>query len=339
MVGDINRQWLLANRPAGEPSESDFEMVERPVPEPGEDEFVARALFLSVDPYMRGRMRDVKSYAVPAALGEVMVGGAVSQVIASKNPAFVEGEIVQGSFGWQEYAASDGTDVRTVDASLAPVSTALGVLGMPGMTAYFGLLEVGQPETGETVVVSAASGAVGSVVGQIAGIKGCRAVGIAGGAEKCAYLSDDLGFDAAVDYKAAPELRAALAEACPDGIDVYFDNVGGATLDTVLSLINLHARIAICGMISEYNLTAPELAPRPTRALLVNRARMQGLLVHDWADRRAEGIAQMAAWIEDGKLTYKEDVIEGIENMPKAFLRLLRGENFGKQLVKAGDPD
>ena len=339
MVGDINRQWLLANRPAGEPSESDFEMVERPVPEPGEGEFVARALFLSVDPYMRGRMRDVKSYAVPAALGEVMVGGAVSQVIASKNPAFVEGEIVQGSFGWQEYAASDGTDVRTVDASLAPVSTALGVLGMPGMTAYFGLLEVGQPETGETVVVSAASGAVGSVVGQIAGIKGCRAVGIAGGAEKCAYLSDDLGFDAAVDYKAAPELRAALAEACPDGIDVYFDNVGGATLDTVLSLINLHARIAICGMISEYNLTAPELAPRPTRALLVNRARMQGLLVHDWADRRAEGIAQMAAWIEDGKLTYKEDVIEGIENMPKAFLRLLRGENFGKQLVKAGDPD
>jgi NADPH-dependent curcumin reductase CurA len=229
--------------------------------------------------------------------------------------------------------------VRTVDASLAPISTALGVLGMPGMTAYFGLLEVGQPMAGETVVVSAASGAVGGVVGQIARIKDCRAVGIAGGAEKCAYLSDELGFDAAVDYKAAPELRAALAEACPDGIDVYFDNVGGATLDTVLSLINLHARIAICGMISEYNLTAPELAPRPTRALLVNRARMQGLLVHDWADRRAEGIAQMAAWIEDGKLTYKEDVIEGIENMPKAFLRLLRGENFGKQLVKAGDPD
>ncbi len=339
MVGDINRQWLLANRPAGEPSESDFEMVERPVPEPGEGVFVVRAIYLSLDPYMRGRMRDVKSYAVPAALGEVMVGGAVSQVIASKNPAFVEGEIVQGSFGWQEYAASDGTDVRTVDASLAPISTALGVLGMPGMTAYFGLLEVGQPVAGETVVVSAASGAVGGVVGQIARIKDCRAVGIAGGAEKCAYMSDVLGFEEAVDYKAEPDLRTALAEACPDGVDVYFDNVGGATLDTVLSLINLHARIAICGMISEYNLSAPELAPRPTRALLVNRARMQGLLVHDWADRRAEGIAQMAAWIEDGKLTYKEDVIEGIENMPKAFLRLLRGENFGKQLVKAGDPD
>jgi NADPH-dependent curcumin reductase CurA len=324
MAGKTNRQWLLANRPAGEP---------------GEGEFVARALYLSVDPYMRGRMRDVKSYATPAALGEVMVGGVVSQVIASKNEAFAEGDIVQGNFGWQEYAASDGAGVHTVDASLAPISTALGVLGMPGMTAYFGLLEVGQPVSGETVVVSAASGAVGGVVGQIAKIKGCRAVGIAGGTEKCAYVTDALGFDAAVDYKVEPDLRTALADACPEGIDVYFDNVGGVTLDTVLSLINLHARIAICGMISEYNLTAPELAPRPTRALLVNRARMQGLLVHDWADRRAEGIVQMATWIDEGKLQYREDVLEGIENMPKAFLRLLRGENFGKQLVKAGNPD
>jgi len=339
MAGEINRQWLLANRPAGEPSESDFEMVERSVPEPGDGEFVARALYLSVDPYMRGRMRDVKSYAPPAPLGEVMGGGVVAQIVASNNAAFAEGGIVQGNFGWQEFAVSDGTDVRTVDASMAPISTAVGVLGMPGMTAYFGLLEVGQPVAGETVVVSAASGAVGGVVGQIARIKGCRAVGIAGGAEKCAYVTDTLGFDAAVDYKAAPDLRAALADACPDGIDVYFDNVGGATLDTVLTLINLHARIAICGMISEYNLTEPELAPRPTRALLVNRARMQGLLVHDWADRRAEGIGQMAAWIDEGKLQYREDVIEGVENMPKAFLRLLRGQNFGKQLVKAGDPD
>lgn len=339
MAGETNRQWLLANRPDGAPSESDFKMAASPVPEPGEGEFVARALYLSVDPYMRGRMRDVKSYAPPAPLGEVMGGGVVGQVVASKTPVFAEGDIVQGNFGWQEYAVSDGTDVRTVDASLAPISTAVGVLGMPGMTAYFGLLEVGQPVAGETVVVSAASGAVGGVVGQVAKINGCRAVGIAGGAEKCAYLTDVLGFDAALDYKATPDLRAALADACPDGIDVYFDNVGGATLDAVLSLINLHARIAICGMISEYNLTAPELAPRPTRALLVNRARMQGLLVHDWADRRAEGIAQMAAWIKEGKLHYKEDVVEGIENMPAAFLRLLRGENFGKQLVKAGDPD
>lgn len=338
MLGVTNRQWLLANRPAGEPSESDFELGENPVLEPGDGELVARALYLSLDPYMRGRMRDAKSYAPPAALGEVMVGGVVAQVMASKNEAFAEGEIVQGNFGWQEYAVSDGQNVLPVDASLAPISTALGVLGMPGMTAYFGLLEVGQPVAGETVVVSAASGAVGGVVGQIAKIKGCRAVGIAGGAAKCTYLTDVLGFDAAVDYKAVPDLRAALNDTCPDGIDVYFDNVGGATLDTVLSLINLHARIAICGMISEYNLTAPELAPRPTRALLVNRARMQGLLVHDWADQRADGIAQMAAWIDDGKLRYREDIIDGIENMPAAFLRLLRGQNFGKQLVKAGDP-
>ena len=260
---------------------------------------------------MRGRMRDVKSYAPPAALGEVMIGGVVSQIVASNNAAFAENDIVQGNFGWQEYAVSDGADVHRVDGSLAPISTALGVLGMPGMTAYFGLLEVGQPVTGETVVVSAASGAVGGVVGQIAKINGCRAVGIAGGGEKCAYLTDVLGFDAAVDYKAGPDLRAALNGACPDGIDVYFDNVVGATLDTVLSLINLHARIAICGMISEYNLIAPELAPRPTRALLVNRARMQGLLVHDWADRRAEGIAQMASWIKAGELVYKEDAIDG----------------------------
>ncbi len=340
MTGETNRRWLLANRPAGEPSENDFELVEAPVPEPGAGEFVIRALYLSLDPYMRGRMRDVKSYAPPAALGEVMVGGVAGQVVASKNADFSEGDIVQGNFGWQEYAVSDGAGIQRIDSSLAPISTALGILGMPGMTAYFGLLEVGQPVAGETVLVSAASGAVGGVVGQIAKIKGCRAVGIAGGAEKCAYITDVLGFDAAVDYKAAlDDLHAALKEACPDGIDVYFDNVGGATLDTVLSLINLHARIAICGMISEYNLTAPEMAARPTRALLVNRARMQGLLVHDWADRRAEGVAQMAAWIDEGKLLYKEDVVEGIENMPGAFLRLLRGENFGKQLVKAGDPD
>ena len=339
MANDTNRRWLLTNRPAGEPSESDFEIVEGPIPQPGEGQFVARALYLSLDPYMRGRMRDVKSYAPPAALGEVMIGGVVSQIVDSNNAAFAENDIVQGNFGWQEYAVSDGADVHRVDGSLAPISTALGVLGMPGMTAYFGLLEVGQPVSGETVVVSAASGAVGGVVGQIAKINGCRAVGIAGGGEKCAYLTDVLGFDAAVDYKAGPDLRAALNGACPDGIDVYFDNVGGATLDIVLSLINLHARIAICGMISEYNLIAPELAPRPTRALLVNRARMQGLLVHDWADRRAEGIAQMASWIKAGELVYKEDAIDGIENMPAAFLRLLRGENFGKQLIKAGEPD
>jgi NADPH-dependent curcumin reductase CurA len=338
-----NHQWLLKQRPAAMPSEDDFELVETPVPEPGDGEFVMRASVLSVDPYMRGRMRDVKSYVPPVQIGEVMTGASVGAVVASKHPDFTEGDIVEGRFGWQDYAVSDGRrdGARKVDPSLAPISTSLGVLGMPGMTAYFGLLEVGQPKEGETVVVSAASGAVGGLVGQIARIKGCRTVGIAGGPEKCAYLKDELGYDAAIDHRAAKDMKAmaaALGEAAPDGIDVYFDNVGGMTLDAVLSRINLHARIAICGMISEYNQTEPELAPRPTRALLVQRARMQGLIVFDWADRYPEGMAQMAAWINEGKIKYREDVLEGIENMPKAMLRLFSGQNFGKQLVRAA-PD
>jgi len=338
-----NRQWLLKQRPAAMPSEDDFELVETPVPEPGAGEFVMRASVLSVDPYMRGRMRDVKSYVPPVQIGDVMTGASVGAVVASKHPEFKKGDIVEGRFGWQEYALSDGraAGARKVDASLAPISTSLGVLGMPGMTAYFGLLEVGQPKEGETVVVSAASGAVGGLVGQIAKIKGCRTVGIAGGPEKCAYLRDELGYDATVDHRKAKDLKAmaaALGEAAPDGIDVYFDNVGGMTLDAVLSRINIHARIAICGMISEYNQTEPELAPRPTRALLVNRARMQGLIVFDWAKRYPEGLAQMATWIKEGKIKYREDVIEGIENMPKAMLRLFSGQNFGKQLVRAA-PD
>ncbi|MEJ2119694.1 MAG: NADP-dependent oxidoreductase [Alphaproteobacteria bacterium] len=338
-----NHQWLLKRRPAAMPSEDDFELVETSVPEPGDGEFVMRASVLSVDPYMRGRMRDVKSYVPPVQIGEVMTGASVGAVIASKHPDFKEGDIVEGRFGWQDYALSDGRadGARKVDPSLAPISTALGVLGMPGMTAYFGLTEVGQPKEGETVLVSAASGAVGGLVGQIARIKGCRAVGIAGGPEKCAYLKEELGYDAAIDHRTAKDMKAmaaAIGEAAPEGIDVYFDNVGGMTLDAVLTRINLHARIAICGMISEYNQTEQELAPRPTRALLVQRARMQGLIVFDWADRYGEGMAQMAAWIKEGKLKYREDILEGIENMPKAMLRLFSGQNFGKQLVRAA-PD
>jgi len=340
---DINRQWLLKDRPAAMPNADDFELAETPVPEPGPGEFVMRASVLSVDPYMRGRMRDVKSYVPPVGIGEVMTGASVGAVIASKHDTFKEGDIVEGRFGWQDYALSDGKDAgaRKVDPSLAPISTALGVLGMPGMTAYFGLLEVGQPKEGETVVVSAASGAVGGLVGQIAKIKGCRVVGIAGGPDKCAYLTDELGLDAAIDHRAAGDAKAmtaALGGACPNGIDVYFDNVGGMTLDAVLNRINLHARIAICGMISEYNQTEPELAPRPTRALLVQRARMQGLIVFDWIKRYPEGMVQMAAWIKEGKLKYREDILEGIEAMPEAMLRLFSGKNFGKQLVRAA-PD
>jgi hypothetical protein len=338
-----NHQWLLKQRPAAMPSEDDFELVETPVPEPGDGQFVMRASVLSVDPYMRGRMRDVKSYVPPVQIGEVMTGASVGAVVASRHPEFKEGDIVEGRFGWQDYALSDGRSAgaRIVDPTLAPISTALGVLGMPGMTAYFGLTEVGQPKDGETVLVSAASGAVGGLVGQIARIKGCRSVGIAGGPEKCLYLKDELGYDAAIDHRAARDMKAmaaAIGEAAPEGIDVYFDNVGGMTLDAVLTRINIHARIAICGMISEYNQTEQELAPRPTRALLVQRARMQGLIVFDWADRYPEGLAQMAAWIKDGRIKYREDVLEGIENMPKAMLRLFSGQNFGKQLVRAA-PD
>jgi hypothetical protein len=338
-----NRQWLLKRRPAAMPSEDDFELVETTIPVPGDGEFVMRASVLSVDPYMRGRMRDVKSYVPPVQIGDVMTGASVGAVIASKHPEFKEGDIVEGRFGWQDYALSDGKSAgaRKVDPSLAPISTSLGVLGMPGMTAYFGLLEVGQPKEGETVLVSAASGAVGGLVGQIAKIKGCRTVGIAGGPEKCAYLTDELGYDATIDHRQAKDMKAmaaAIGEAAPKGIDVYFDNVGGMTLDAVLTRINIHARIAICGMISEYNQTEQELAPRPTRALLVQRARMQGLIVFDWADRYPEGLVQMATWIKEGKIKYREDVIEGIENMPTAMLRLFTGQNFGKQLVRAA-PD
>ena len=333
-----NRQILLAKRPPGTPEESDFELVEAPMPTPGEGEVLVRSIYLSLDPYMRGRMRDVKSYAPPLPIGGVMEGGMVGEVVESKNPAFKAGDFVEERLGWQEYGVSDGSGLRKLDPAVAPISTANGVLGMPGMTAYFGLLEVGEPKAGDTVLVSAASGAVGALVGQIAKIKGCRAVGIAGSDEKCRYVVEELGFDDAFNYKTAgPDLNAAIVKSCPDGVDVYFDNVGGKILDAVLRHIRLHARVVICGMISEINLTEPELAPRATRALLVNRARMQGLIVFDWVDRYREGIEQMAAWLKSGELKYKEDIVKGLENAPKAFIGLLRGENFGKLLVRVGD--
>ncbi len=336
MTDLTNRQWLLKSRPPGAPEEGNFELAETPVPDPSDGEVLVRSIYLSLDPYMRGRMRDVKSYVPPVQLGDVMEGGGVGEVVASNNTKFAKGEIVEGRLGWQEYMLSDGASLRKVDPSLAPISTANGILGMPGMTAYFGFLDVGLPKEGETVVVSAASGAVGGLVGQIAKIKGCRAVGIAGSDEKCRYIVDELGFDAAIDYK-TQDLHEALKQACPDGVDVYFDNVGGATLDTVLRHINIKARIVICGMISEYNLAGPELVPRHTRFLLVNRARMEGLIVFDFLKRYPEGMKQMAEWLEAGKLKYREDIVEGLENMPKAFIGLLRGENFGKMMIKAGD--
>ena len=291
MTARVNRRIVLAARPAGFPKESDFRLEESPIEEPRDGQFLVQTVYLSLDPYMRGRMSAAKSYAANVELGQVMVGGAVGRVVASKHPKFAVGDIVIGAyFGWQEFAISAGEGVSKVDPQLAPISTALGVLGMPGFTAYFGLLEVGHPRPGETVVVSAASGAVGAVVGQIAKIAGCRAVGIVGSAEKAAYIRDELGFDAAVNYRETADWDRDLAAACPAGIDVYFENVGGEILDAVLRHINQRARIAVCGMISEYNLEKQAVGPRPGRYLLVNRARMEGFIVFDYRDRYPEAL-------------------------------------------------
>lgn len=331
----VNRQFILAARPTGFPKESDFNLVESPVPSPQAGEFLVRAHYLSVDPYMRGRMNDVKSYAKPVQIGEVMTGGVVGEVVESKHDKFKAGDIVTGQFGWQEFATSDGAGVRKVDPNMAPISTAIGVLGMPGLTAYFGLLDVCDPHPGETVLVSGAAGAVGALVGQIAKIKGCRAVGIAGTDDKIKYLTDELGFDAAFNYKTDTNYFAKMRELCPNGIDSYFDNVGGEITDAALRLLNVHARVAICGQISQYNVEKPELGPRLLGLLIVTRSKVQGFLVSDYAARFGEGLQQMAGWIKEGKLKYHENIIEGFENMPRAFIGMLRGENTGKQLVKA----
>jgi len=335
----MNKQILLAARPVGFPKDSDFKLVETPIPTIGDGQILVRSIYLSVDPYMRGRMNDVKSYAPPVQIGEVMGGGAVGRVVESRNPAFNEGDFVAGmSFGWQDYAASNGQGVSKVDPKLAPISTALGILGMPGLTAYFGLLEICNPQPGETVVVSGAAGAVGSLVGQIAKIKGCRVIGIAGADDKVAYLTDELGFDAAFNYKTSSDYFEKLKELCPNGIDVYFDNVGGAITDAVFRLINTRARISICGQISQYNLEKIEMGPRLILTmLLVKQARAEGFLVFQFLDKYPQGIMQMAQWLREGKLKYKEDIEEGIENTPKAFMEMLKGRNTGKQLVKISE--
>jgi hypothetical protein len=281
---------------------------------------------------MRGRMREEKSYVAPVQLGEVMTGGTVGEVVESRHPRFATGELVTGAFGWQEYAVSDGTGVRKVDGAKAPPSYALGVLGMPGVTAWMGLLDIAQPQPGETVVVSAASGAVGSVVGQLAKLKGCRAVGIAGGKAKCDYVVGELGFDACVDYKAG-RLRDDLQAAAPKGIDVSFENVGGEVLDAVLPLMNPASRITICGLVSQYNATEP-YGVRNLRAVLVNRIRMQGFIVSDRMELWPRALEELGRWVAEGRIKYRETVAQGLENAPRAFIGMLRGENLGKQLVK-----
>src|SRR5882762_2585552 len=328
------RRIVLASRPVGEPKPSDFRLEEFAVPQPGPSEILLRTKWLSLDPYMRGRMSDAPSYAKPVDVDAVMEGGTVNEVVASNNDKYAVGDIVLAHTGWQTHAVSKGAGLRKLDPSVAPVSTALGVLGMPGMTAYTGLLEIGRPKEGETVIVSAASGAVGSVVGQIAKIKGARAVGIAGGPDKCKYVKDELGFDACVDHRAADFVRQ-LEAACPAGIDVYFENVGGAVQRAVWPLLNDFARIPVCGLIAQYS-AATAMPGQDMFSVLRKRLTLRGFIVTDFAAKEADFLHEAGDWVRSGRLKYREDVVEGLENAAAAFLGLLQGKNFGKLLVKVG---
>jgi NADPH-dependent curcumin reductase len=334
------KRVILVSRPVGEPKASDFRVEEYALPVPGEGQVLLRTIWLSLDPYMRGRMSDGPSYATPVPIGGVMEGGTVSEVTASNHPGFAKGDIVLSRAGWQSHALSDGAGLRKVDPKLGPVSSALGVLGMPGMTAYTGLLDIGKPQASETVVVAAASGAVGSAVGQIAKIKGARAVGIAGGKDKCDYVKKELGFDDCLDHR-DPNLAAKLKEACPKGIDVYFENVGGAVFEAVFPLLNAFARVPVCGLIAHYNDTeaaAPKWASAMMRAVLTKRLTIRGFIVSDFAARQPDFLRDMSQWVREGKVKHREFVTEGLDNAPDAFIGLLKGANFGKQLVWVG-PD
>ena len=330
----MNRQVLLRKRPTGVPTVDDFEIVETPVPTMSEGAVLRRTIYLSLDPYMRSRMSDAPSYATPVSIGGTMVGHTISQVVESRNPSFKAGDYVAGYDGWQDFGLSPGKELRKLDPSIAPLSTAVGTLGMPGMTAYVGLFDIGNPKPGETVVVSAASGAVGSVVGQLAKIHGCRAIGIAGSPAKCAYVVHELGFDACVSHR-DPDLRSALRAVCPAGIDVYFENVGGDVLKAVLTLLNVNARIPLCGMIAEYNqvdVRGPNL-----RALLVKRALIKGFIVSDHPDRFPDFQRDCSAWVREGRLKYREDIVDGLEHAPIALLKLFDGRNFGKLIVRVSE--
>ncbi|MBV8889223.1 MAG: NADP-dependent oxidoreductase [Alphaproteobacteria bacterium] len=334
-MDQINRQVLLKRRPSGLPVRADFEIVDAPIPDPGDGQVLLRGLYLSLDPYMRGRISGVRSYARPVEIGEVIEGRVVGCVARSRHPDFREGDYAFGGYGWQLYSVIDGHALTRLDAAEAPISTALGVLGMPGLTAYVGLSDIGQPKAGETVVVSAASGAVGAVAGQLAMAKGARVVGIVGGAEKCRYVEQELGFDAAIDHR-TPDLGAALDAACPNGIDVYFENVGGAVQQAVFPRLNDFGRMVMCGMISEYNDREPRPGPN-LGAVVRKRLRIQGFIVGDQRQRIAEYRAMAAPLLRDGRLKYREDIVEGLDHAPEAFIGLLQGKNFGKLLVKLGD--
>ena len=333
----INRRIVLASRPKGAPTLENFRLEETSTPVPKEGQLLLRTLYLSLDPYMRGRMSDGPSYASPVALGEVMVGGTINQVVTSKHPAFREGDLVLGNVGWQDFAISEGSDLMPLHGITQP-SYALSVLGMPGFTAYHGLLNIGKPKPNETVVVAAASGAVGAVVGQIAKLKGARVVGVAGGSDKCRYVVDELGFDACIDRR-DPQFAQKLKTACPNGIDIYFENVGGAVFDAVLPLLNEHARVPLCGFIAHYNdkelPRGPNLVPLLMHAILSKRICVQGFIILDhYADGFETFLRDMQAWVVDGKVKLREDIVDGLENAPAGLMGLLDGNNFGKLLVR-----
>ncbi len=331
---DTYRRIVLASRPSGYPKLSNFRLEVKQIPIPVPGEVLVQAHYLSLDPYMRGRMDDRPSYVPPIAIGEVIVGSIVGKVIKSNSDAFLEGDIVEGRLGWQEYGLARADTVRKVSFSDIPISTALGILGMPGLTAFFGLLEIGKPMAGDTIVISAASGAVGAVVGQIAKLNGCRVIGIVGSDEKQAYITNELGFDMGLNHRSVADMATTLKEACPEGIDVYFDNVGGPITDAVLKNIGFRARIVICGQISQYNAENQPIAPSVLRPILINQARMEGFIVTSFQAKYEEGRARMARWIREGALKYLEDVTDGIEAAPEQFIELMRGHNFGKKLIR-----
>jgi NADPH-dependent curcumin reductase CurA len=336
-VTEQNLQILLASRPVGRPSADNFEFVQTPIPSPGEGQVLLKIRYLSLDPYMRGRMSAAKSYAASVEIGQVMEGGTVAEVLESRHPDYAAGDMVLSYSGWQAHALSDGTDLRKLDPQQAPVTTALGVLGMPGFTAYAGLLTLGQPKPGETVVVAAASGPVGATVGQIARIKGARAVGIAGGPDKCALVRDAFGFDVALDHR-SPTFAEELQAACPDGIDVYFENVGGKVWDAVFPLLNTFARIPVCGLVAQYNSTGPfdgpDRLPILMRDVLTKSLTIRGFIQREFHAQRPAFYREMAQWIAEGRVKYQEDIVDGLESAPEAFIGMLEGRNFGKLIVQ-----
>ena len=336
MVDNLNRAWTMASRPDGEPTSKNFAIAESAIPEPKHGQVLIRTLYLSLDPYMRGRMRPGPSYAAALEPGDVMTGEVVARVEKSESPLYKVGDTVRANIGWQEWAAVGAHTVKPVNTELGPISTAVGVLGMPGMTAYFGLLSVLKPRAGDTLVVSAASGAVGAVVGQIGKINGCFVIGVAGSDEKCQYIIDELGFDAAINYK-TQNVSTELLRLSPTGVDCYFDNVGGPVSDAVFENLAMKSRVAICGQISQYNASTPPQGPRNMAVLIRSRTTIEGFLVYDFELQHEIARTRIANWIKDGSIKYKEDVVDGFENAPEAFIGLLNGKNFGKLLVKVSD--